>query len=127
MMRKVGLAQSATLFLWCLVACGGDVADTSGAGDEDGDGIAAETDCDDADANVGDVSNDADCDGVVTSNDCDDGDANAGPTYATTGCMMRISGGTFDMGCTAGQSNCNPDESPVMPVTLTHDYWIGQT
>jgi formylglycine-generating enzyme required for sulfatase activity len=47
--------------------------------------------------------------------------------YAGTGCLLRISPGTFDIGCTPGQSSCAADESPVMPVTLTHDYWMGET
>lgn len=41
--------------------------------------------------------------------------------------MIRISAGSFDMGCTSGQSNCVGDNVTVMPVTLTHDYFIGQT
>ncbi len=41
--------------------------------------------------------------------------------------MRRIPAGTFDMGCTPGQSYSQSDESPVMPVTLTHDYYIGET
>jgi hypothetical protein len=40
--------------------------------DEDGDGIDSSQDCDDADSNLGAVSEDADCDGVQTVEDCDD-------------------------------------------------------
>lgn len=41
--------------------------------------------------------------------------------------LVRIAAGSFDMGCTAGQADCGPEESPVMPVTLTRDYWLGAT
>jgi len=34
---------------------------------------------------------------------------------------------SFDMGCTAGQFDCRPDESPVRPVTLTYGYYLGQS
>ena len=34
---------------------------------------------------------------------------------------------TFDMGCTAGQLDCRPDESPVRPVTLTYGYSLSHT
>lgn len=37
-----------------------------------------------------------------------------------------IPAGTFDMGCTPGQSNCYWDEDPHR-VTLTHGYFIGAT
>ena len=33
--------------------------------------------------------------------------------------FVEICAGSFDMGCTPGQSGCQADESPVMPVTLT--------
>lgn len=41
--------------------------------------------------------------------------------------FVTVSSQTFDMGCTPGQSNCDSDESPVTPVTLTHDYLVSQT
>ena len=44
--------------------------------DSDGDGALQWNDCDDANADVGEQSNDNDCDGVITSDDCDDSDAN---------------------------------------------------
>ena len=34
--------------------------------------------------------------------------------------------GTFTMGCTSEQSNCNSNESPTHSVTLTKDYYMGQ-
>jgi formylglycine-generating enzyme required for sulfatase activity len=46
----------------------------------------------------------------------------------TTGMdLLLISAGTFDMGCTPGQSDCDSDESPVRPTTLTRDYYLGRT
>ncbi len=44
--------------------------------------------------------------------------------------MLALTGGTFDMGCTAAQQadgNCEADESPVHSVTLTKDFWVGET
>lgn len=37
--------------------------------------------------------------------------------------MIKVEGGTFQMGSTSGESN----ESPVHQVTLTNDYYIGET
>jgi formylglycine-generating enzyme required for sulfatase activity len=44
--------------------------------------------------------------------------------------MIYITAGTFDMGCTTAQQadgNCGSDESPVHSVTLTHDFYMGET
>jgi formylglycine-generating enzyme required for sulfatase activity len=123
---------------------GTDCDDTDpmlGGSDLDGDcdGILTESDCDDGDATVGGSDLDGDCDGIPTEEDCDDEDASLGipdvddpdcdgvATHAGGGDMILISADSFDMGCTAGQSDCREDESPVMPVTLTHDYYIGET
>jgi formylglycine-generating enzyme required for sulfatase activity len=104
-----------------------DATSTTVASDGDCDGVLAVADCDDADAMSTIVSDDGDCDAVRTADDCDDTDVAAGPTYAGSGCMMRVSAGLFDVGCTAGQTNCDGDESPVMAVTLTSDFFIGRT
>ena len=51
-------------------------------------------------------------------------------THPGGGNMILISADTFDMGCTAAQQadgNCRPDESPVHSVTLTHDFYMGET
>lgn len=46
----------------------------------------------------------------------------------TTGMeLVLIAASTFDMGCTPGQSDCDDDESPVRPTTLTRDYYVGRT
>ena len=95
------------------------------ASDADCDGVQTEDDCDDEDPTSAVVADDADCDGVPTEDDCDDGDGETGPSYAGTGCMRRIPAGTFDMGCTEGQVGCS--STPVMPVTLTRDHWMGVT
>jgi formylglycine-generating enzyme required for sulfatase activity len=40
---------------------------------------------------------------------------------------VRIPAGTFMMGCSPGDTECQPDEKPSHEVTLTKDFWIGQT
>ncbi len=74
--------------------------------------------------------NDGDDDGatatdtVTVESACGDGSI----TLTASGMdFVTVCGGTFDMGCTPGQSSCESDESPVMPVTLTHDYYMGET
>jgi formylglycine-generating enzyme required for sulfatase activity len=77
---------------------------------------------------------------VLTSDDCDDGDeeitilvsdgACGGPLdYVADhgGTMIKIEAQTFEMGCTAGMSSCSSDESPAHDVTLTNDFYIGET
>lgn len=39
--------------------------------------------------------------------------------------MVSVSGGTFQMGCTSEQSNCNDDETPVHTVTVS-DFKISK-
>ncbi|MFM2160726.1 MAG: hypothetical protein RLZZ383_238, partial [Pseudomonadota bacterium] len=68
-------------------------------------------DCDDNDAASTTTALDADCDGLVIELDG----------------MQLIPAGSFDMGCTAGQTGCEPNEYPVMPVTLTRAYYVGRT
>jgi formylglycine-generating enzyme required for sulfatase activity len=44
--------------------------------------------------------------------------------------MVLIPGGSFDMGCTAGQEltgMCEDDEYPMHTVTLSSDFWLSQT
>ena len=43
------------------------------------------------------------------------------------GTLIEVGSGTFDMGCTQGQDECRSNESPVRPVTLTHDVYVGET
>ena len=38
-----------------------------------------------------------------------------------------IEAGTFQMGCSMGDTNCSADENPSHSVTLTKGFWIGQT
>ena len=54
--------------------------------DADNDGVAAEDDCNDADAMLGARSADADCDGALTADDCDDADAMLGAQSADADC-----------------------------------------
>lgn len=50
-----------------------DTSADTGTVDADSDGVAEADDCDDADPDLGEVSDDADCDGLLTEDDCDDG------------------------------------------------------
>ena len=111
-----------------------DESSTVVADDADCDGVLTADDCDDADPML--PANDADCDGVATADDCDDADASVPvaddpdcdgvPTHAAGGNMIRIAASSFDIGCTDGQFDCEDDESPVMPVVLTHDFYMGE-
>ena len=117
-----------------------DQSTTPCVNDADCDGVITVFDCDDGDDAVGDIPNDADCDGVLYADDCNDDDASLGGFLLDTDCdgirdsvsaqgvnLLYIPSGSFDMGCTAGQSNCDSDESPVQPVTLTSGFWLGET
>jgi formylglycine-generating enzyme required for sulfatase activity len=108
----------------------GDPDDSIIACSSDGSYVTNDDDCDDAD---GETSPDAieecdgednDCDGVV-----DDGECGSGDEYVAAhgGTMILIAAQTFEMGCTAGMSSCSPDESPAHFVTLTNDFYIGET
>ena len=69
-------------------------------------------------------------DDAVGDDDSTDGDPGAGCLSGSTAQgieFIRICGGTFEMGCTAEQSSCQGDESPVHTVTLTRDFWLGTT
>ena len=41
--------------------------------------------------------------------------------------MMRVEGGTFMMGAMEGDTRANANEKPAHEVTLTYDYYMGQT
>ena len=38
-----------------------------------------------------------------------------------------IAPGTFQMGCSPGDDECNPDEKPPHQVTITRGFWLAQT
>jgi formylglycine-generating enzyme required for sulfatase activity len=91
---------------------------------------------------LGDIALDADCDGVLTADDCDDGawwntwtystdadcDGVLNVSYTAQGLeLLHIPVGSFDMGCTAGQSSCDLDEGTQLPITLTNDLWMSGT
>jgi formylglycine-generating enzyme required for sulfatase activity len=40
---------------------------------------------------------------------------------------VRVSPGTFQMGCRPGEPACLDEEQPVHTVTITKAYWLGQT
>ncbi len=113
--------------------------------DADCDGVVTSEDCDDTDpddtrSNVGD----ADCDNVATADDCDDTDptipwiddwdCDGVMTHPGGGDMVRVSGGTFDMGY-RGTERCDQDldywcwhcGEDLHEVTLTRDYFVGVT
>jgi sulfatase modifying factor 1 len=57
--------------------------------------------------------------------------SSTGPAMLTddlTGMVfLRIEPSSFEIGCTAGQSFCDSDQWPVMPVTLTYAHYMGET
>jgi len=85
--------------------------------DNDSDGLI---DCDDSS-----------CSGSPDCQDPGDDDDSASPcpdAMSAQGIhLTRICAGTFEMGCTSGQSNCQPEESPAHLVTLSRDFWLGST
>ena len=97
------------------IGCGDD-------GDKSGDEAGSQADAD-ADAD-GDADADADADADTDA----DADADLGAEYTAAhgGTMVKIDAQTFEMGCTAGMSDCASDESPAHVVTLTNDFYIGE-
>jgi len=86
--------------------------------DADGDGALMYEDCDDNDADLGNIANDATCDGVEDILTADGID------------LMAVPAGTFEMGCTSAQQSagsCGADESPAHSVTLSRGFWMGKT
>ena len=87
--------------------------------DDDVDGVTeCDGDCDDADpvnylgnTEVAD-GQDNDCDGLVDGDDM---------------LFVALPSGTFDMGCTPGQSGCYSNEYPVHTVTLSNAFWMSET
>ncbi len=72
----------------------------------------------------------SDGDSATGSTDTDtDTDTDAGDEYTAAhgGTMVKIAAHTFEMGCTDGMSDCGSDESPAHFVTLTNDFFIGET
>jgi formylglycine-generating enzyme required for sulfatase activity len=86
--------------------------------------IATESD---ADTDT-DTDTDSDTDSDTDTDTDTDTDADADSLPDTEG-MVRIAAGSFDMGCTPGQaaSHCSDDAYPVHTVTLSRDFWIGET
>ena len=91
--------------------------------DNDSDGLL---DCDDPNCSTAPDCLSADDDDLVG---CDD------PAIIATVDSIRVQGidlvrlcsGSFEMGCTSGQSSCQPDESPSHTVSITRDFWLGAT
>ena len=40
---------------------------------------------------------------------------------------VSVPGGTFQMGCSPGDGECNSNEKPVVTVTLSKGFWLGET
>lgn len=40
---------------------------------------------------------------------------------------VLVPAGTFQMGCSPDDQNCKSDEQPAHSVTITRDFWIGET
>ena len=121
----------------------GDPASETIWTDGDCDGLLTAADCDDDDPDSTAVADDAYCDGAETADDCDDGDPGLVSIFDDADCdgvidclgtttiegvtFVRLCPEPFDMGCTPGQSGCDGDELPAHEVTLTQDFWMGQT
>ena len=80
-MKLFGLSMTAMLLFACGEKEETTEPSTEPAGepseevtDADEDGVPAEDDCDDSDADLGAVAEDGDCDGILTADDCDDED-----------------------------------------------------
>jgi len=104
----------------------GDDDDTSGDDDDSAVGDDDDSAGDDDDS-AGDDDDSAGDDDDSAGDDDDSADSaltNIAPQGIT---MIALTGGTFDMGCTAGQSLCGNDESPAHSVTLTNDFWMSET
>ncbi len=104
---------------------GGTTGGTTDGGTTDGgttDGGTTDGGTTDGGTTDGGETTDGGTDGGITSPaECGEERDDAG-----TGAMVCLSGGSFSMGCTEEQNNCNEDEEPVREVTLTHYFWIGQ-
>ena len=96
----------------------------SDGADNDGDSLF---DCEDPDcASASDCLEGDDDD----SGGSDDDDATAPCPEAMSAQGIDLVGfcaGSFEMGCTEGQTNCQPDESPAHSVSLSRDFWLGAT
>jgi hypothetical protein len=96
----------------------------------DGSYVPNDDDCDDADGATSPDAieecdgEDKDCDEVVDDGECGPGDEY---TAAHGGTMIEIDAQTLEVGCTAGMSSCHPDEVFSRDVTLTSDFYIGET
>jgi len=109
------------LCLLSLVACNKDAStdDTDDTGDTsppvtdaDGDGVAAQDDCDDNNADLGSTQADQDCDGVLTEDDCDDTDPSANLTDNDSDGFST---------CTGDCDDSDPNQHPDAEDGFTYD------
>ena len=110
----------------------GDVldGDSGSYADNDGDGIPADEDCDDADPSM--PAGDADCDGVATDEDCDDSD----PASTTVAEDADCDGAPTDEDCDDADpsvgTTADPEGDgfflhPNCVTVLCPDTWVGAT
>ena len=108
----------------------GDAGDSIIACSSDDSYVPNDDDCEDASSATSPAAievcdgEDNDCDGTA-----DDGVCGTVAEYTADhgGMMIMVDAQTFEMGCTAGMSSCDSDELPVHDVTLTNDFYIGET
>lgn len=124
-------------FLALLLALGMEASSCSGKGTDDSLDDDTASGARSEGSTPGDCSDglDNDGDGLF---DCEDPDCDSIPdcqdeTPATTvvgphgGTLRAIPAGSFEMGCTPGQSDCEDDETPVRTTSLTQAFYIGET
>jgi len=100
-------------------------------GDDDDTGGDDDDSAGDDDDTAGDDDDSAGDDDDDSAGDDDDSASTAPVDIVAQGItMIVLSGGTFEMGCTAAQQadgNCGFDEFPAHSVTLTNDFWMSET
>jgi formylglycine-generating enzyme required for sulfatase activity len=105
--------------------------DTTGDDDTGDDDTSGDDDTGDDDTGDDDTGDDDTGDDDTGDDDTGDDDDSVSDclTVSTQQSMdfVQVCGGTFEMGCTAGQSSCQARESPDHTVTLTRDFWMSET
>jgi formylglycine-generating enzyme required for sulfatase activity len=108
--------------------------DDDSAGDDDSgddDDSAGDDDSGDDDDSAGDDDTGDDDDSAGDDDTGDDDDVTSPADISPQGItMLGLAGGSFDMGRPAAPQAggiCEPNKSPVHSVTLTNDFWMGET
>ncbi len=95
----------------------GDQCPSDGDADDDDANDDADDDTDD-DTGDDDVDDDADDDADDDVDDDADDDWTQDPLYPEP-VWMKISSGTYNMGCSPGDEGCNPDENPLHEINVS--------